>query len=165
MERPQTNQWYSLLLAVAISSLVILNPLANAQMDGWLITPEEAAMTPAADADPLQGGAHFDIGREDLDIGPIIDVQKPIAGKPLNAPIEISVTFKPRSHPIDLTTLEVVLVKFINIDITDRVVDYVSDQGIQLKEAKIPSGSHRVRVSVADTTGAVSTRDFLFEVL
>ncbi len=153
-------------MGVALSSVLMLIPVASAQMDGWFITPEEAAMAPAADADPLQGGGHVDIGRDDdLDIGPIIEVEMPVAGSPLNAPIEIRVIFRPRSHPIDLGTLEVELVKFINIDITDRVADYVSDKGIQLKEANIPSGSHRIRIILADTTGATSTQDFLIEVL
>ena len=164
MNRLQTNQWSSLNIGVALSSVVMLIPVASAQMEGWFITPEEAAMAPAADADPLQGGVHVDIGWDDLGIGPIIEVQKPVAGSPLNAPIEIRVTFTPRSHPIDLSSLEVELVKFINIDITDRVVDYTTVQGIQLKEVNIPSGSHRIRIILADTTGAVSTRDFLFEV-
>jgi len=145
----------------------MLIPVAGAQMEGWFITPEEAAMAPAGDTDPLQGGAHVDIRRDDLccEMGPIIEVQMPVAGSPLNAPIEIRVTFTPRNHPIDLSTLEVELVKFINIDITDRVVEYTTEQGIQLKEANIPSGSHRIRITLADSTGITGTQDFLFEVL
>ncbi len=167
MNRLQTNQWSSFVIGVALSSVVMLLPVASAQMEGWFITPEEAAMAPAADADPLQGGEHVDIGRDDLccDMGPIIEVQMPVAGSPLNAPIEIRVTFTPRNHPIDLSTLEVELVKFINIDITDRVVEYTTEQGIQLKEANIPSGSHRIRITLADSTGITGTQDFLFEVL
>lgn len=165
MNRLQTNQWPSLVIGVALSSVVMLIPVASAQMEGWFITPEEAAMAPAAD--PLQGGAHVDIGRDDLccDMGPIIEVQMPVAGSPLNAPIEIRVTFTPRNHPIDLSTLEVELVKFINIDITDRVLEYTTEQGIQLQEANIPSGSHRIRITLADSTGITGTQDFLFEVL
>ena len=86
-------------------------------------------------------------------------------GVPQNSPMEIVVKFVPRSHPVDLRTLEVELVKFINIDITDRVVEYTTEEGIQLKEANIPLGSHRVRIALADITGAVSVQEFLFEVL
>ncbi len=56
MNRLQTNQWSSFVIGVALSSVVMLIPIASAQMEGWFITPEEAAMAPAADADPLQGG-------------------------------------------------------------------------------------------------------------
>ena len=157
--------WPTIVWIVGVSCALMITPMASAHMDKWFITPEEAAMVPAADADPLQGGAHFNIGRDDLDIGPIIKVQKPLPESILNSPIEIRVTFTPRTHPIDLSTLEVELVKFFNIDITDRVVEYTTEKGIQLKEAKIPSGAHRVRITLADTAGAVSTRDFLFEVL
>ncbi len=144
-------------------ALIAFVPWAGAM--NWFITPEEAAMAPAAKTDPLQGGEHFAIGREDVEVGPIIEVEKPKAGVPQNSPMEIVVKFVPRSHPVDLRTLEVELVKFINIDITDRVAEYTTEQGILLKEANVPLGSHRVRIALADVTGAVSVREFLFEVL
>ena len=165
-ERPP-NRWrvMRVIMAVLALNFALMVPVPGADADSWLITPEEAAMAPAAQADPLQGGEHFAVGREDMEVGPVITVEKPKIGVPQNSPIEIVVKFVPRSHPVDLSTLEVELVKFINIDITDRVAEHTTEQGIQLKEANVPLGSHRVRIALADTTGAVSVREFLFEVI
>lgn len=164
MNKQTPNRCRVIMAALAVS-FVLLTSVPSADANSWLITPEEATMAPAAKIDPLQGGEHFAIGRQDLEIGPIIKVEKPQTGVPQNSPMEIVVKFVPRSHPVDLNTLEVELVKFINIDITDRVVEYTTEQGIQLKEANVPLGSHRVRIALADTTGAISVREFLFEVL
>ena len=161
----QTPTRRLVLIAALALSFVLIASVPGADAENWFITPEEAAMAPAARTDPLQGGEHFAIGREDVEVGPIIQVEKPQMGVPQNSPMEIVVKFVPRSHPVDLRTLEVELVKFINIDITDRVVEYTTEQGIQLKEANIPLGAHRVRIALADITGAVSVREFLFEVL
>lgn len=151
--------------AVTVSVALMMSATGGAYAENWLITPQEAAMNPAAETDPLQGGEHFNIGREALNIGPIIEVEKPQKGVPQQSPVEIVVKFVPRSHPIDIKTLEVELVKFINIDITERVVEYTTEQGIQLEKADVPEGAHRVRIELADTTGALSVQEFLFEVL
>ena len=164
MNKQTPNRWRVRIAALAVSFGLIAS-VPGADAENWFITPEEASMAPAARTDPLQGGEHFAIGREGMEVGPIITVEKPQMGVPQNSPMEIVVKFVPRSHPVDLSTLEVELVKFIDIDITDRVVEYTTEHGIQLKKADIPLGSHRVRIVLADTTGAVSVQEFLFEVL
>ncbi len=80
-------------------------------------------------------------------------------------PVHVLVKFAPLFEPVDLSSLKVVLVKFIQIDITDRIRPFVTAEGISVKEAKIPPGKHRVRISLADKTGAVSVREIAFEVL
>ena len=164
MNEQPPNRWRVIMAALAVS-IALIASVPGTFADSWFITPEEAALAPAARTDLLQGEEHFAIGREDMESGPIIKVEKPKIGVPQNSPIEIVVKFAPRNHPVDLSTLEVELVKFINIDITDRVAEYTTEQGIQLKEANVPLGSHRVRIALADTTGAVSVQEFLFEVL
>ena len=163
MNEHTRNRARALGAALAVS-IALIASIPGAQAENWFITPKEAAMVPADRNDPIRGGEHFAIGRRDVEVGPIIEVEKPEIGVTQNSPMEIVVKFVPRSHPVDLGTLEVELVKFINIDITDRVADYTTEHGIQLKEAKIPSGAHRVRIALADVTGAVSVREFLFEV-
>lgn len=158
-------QWRVLRVALAVSGVVLIMSVSGVYADRWLITPEEAAMAPADQTDPLEGLTHFEIAREDMDVGPVIEVEKPKIGVPQRSPVEIVVKFVPRSHPIDLSTLEVELVKFINIDITDRVVEYATETGIRLKKASVPLGEHRVRIALADVTGAMSTQEFLLEVL
>ncbi len=165
MNTRKLQRWPTLVWIVGVSSALMITPMASAHINGWFITPEEAAMAPAPEPDPLQGGRYAEVGREDLDIGPVIEVEKPVPGQPQSSPLEIVVKFTPRTDPIDLSSLEVGLVKFITIDITDRLIPYTTEQGIQFKEAKIPTGTHRVRITLADTTGAVSVTEFLFEVM
>jgi hypothetical protein len=50
------------------------------------------------------------------------------------------------------------VVKLVSIDITDRVRPYTSPQGIHIPDARLPSGTHIVRISVADTAGGVSRK-------
>ena len=154
---------------VVISVIIMLTAGGIAATAGnavWLITPEEAAM-PAAPSEEggLKGGTPFDIGREGPDIGPIIEVIKPTEGVPQQAPIEVAIRFTPRQQQIDLKSLKVAVVKFISIDITDRVRPYLSEEGIQIPDAKLPSGEHTVRISLSDVTGAVSVKQATIKVL
>jgi hypothetical protein len=126
--------------------------------------PEEAAMAPAPSGDGLRGSL-IDVGRGDLDLGPIIEILKPSDERQAPSPLQISIRFAPRLSPIDLETLKVSIVKFVNIDITDRVKPYATRDGIELKEAKIPAGKHRVRISLGDTTGSVTVREVMLDVL
>lgn len=129
---------------------------------GWLITPEEGAM---ASAPEVSGESSVQIESDELNLGPVIEVIKPKEGDRSKAPIEVFITFTPQSDPVDLKSLMVSVVKFMSIDITDRVKDYSSPHGIHMKEAKIPQGKHTVRISIADTNGMYSKKDITFEVL
>jgi hypothetical protein len=122
----------------------------------WLITPEEAASPPAADQVVPRG--LLEAGREEPDTGPLIDVLKPLVGKAQPVPLEIVVKFEPRNAPVDVSSLKVTLVKFVPIDITDRVRPYTSPEGIRIPDARLPSGEHTVRISLADNVGGVSRK-------
>ena len=126
----------------------------------WLITPEEAAM-PAEPADltTTKGLGPFDIGREAPDTGPLIEVVKPEGGKVQSPPVEISVKFAPRNAPVNVSSLKVLVVKFIPIDITDRVRPYTTAEGIEIPDAKLPSGEHKVRLSLSDSAGGVTRKE------
>ncbi len=163
MSAPRTACTSALVLTGTLAGLVLLGtggvPRAIADTDGWLITPEEAAQPPAPPgARELPHSGPLDIGREPPDIGPIIEVLRPTEGTAPVPPIEIVIRFTPRQQPVDLKSLKVSVVKLISIDITDRVRPYVTDRGIQIPDAKLPSGEHTVRISLSDVTGAASVR-------
>ncbi len=130
--------------------------------DGWLITPEEAASASAA---ALPGGAPFEVGRQDSNLGPTIEILKPNDGGKASGPVEIQINFVPKTGAVDVSSLKVTVVKLFPFDITDRLRDYATAEGIQIKEAKIPAGKHIVRISVADAQGARSIKEIEFEVL
>jgi hypothetical protein len=125
----------------------------------WLITPEEAGMPAAPGSEIMTRGiGPFDISRDLPDTGPLIDVIKPTAGKAL-PPLEVSVKFAARNAPVDVNSLKVTVVKLVPIDITDRVRPYVTPEGIQIPDARLPSGEHKVRISLADNAGGVTKRE------
>lgn len=133
---------------------------ASIPSDNWLITPEEAAM-PAAPAveESLEPGSRLEIGRAGVDFGPIIQLIKPADGAILGSPAEIVVQFAARRDSIDLESLKVWVVKLFSIDITDRVRTFASLEGIQIPDARLPSGQHTIRISLADVTGASTVKE------
>jgi hypothetical protein len=149
--------------ACGIAALVLCihaTSTARIEENAWLITPEEAAMAPS----PGAGKGDIAVGG-DADLGPSIHVVKPINGGSAPPPVEVDIKFSPKLSPVDLASLKVSVVKFINIDITDRVREYASAKGILVPAANIPQGKYTVRVSVADKDGLRSYKDVTFEVL
>jgi hypothetical protein len=150
------------LLVLAAGMMSVTSWGASEKEVAWLITPEEAGMAPAPG---IPGGSHLDVGRDDVMSGPIIEVIKPTDGAHDPAPIEVHIKFSAQFAPVDLATLKISVEKFISIDITDRVRDHVTLEGIHVKEAKIPRGAYTVLISLADVEGAWSRKTIWFEVL
>ena len=143
------------LMAAGVVLLALAGHARAAGSEFWLITPEEAAMAPAP-TDKM--GRPLDIGREPPDTGPMIEVLKPVSGAPVAVPLEVSVKFVPRSAPVDLASLKVTVLKLFGIDITDRIRPFTTATGIQIPDAKLPSGEHTVRIAVADASGGISQK-------
>jgi hypothetical protein len=152
------------IVGLAVLSVCLLAPApvqAGQDIDWWLITPHEAAMAPAQEG---FGSGEIQIGGES-DLGPRIEVVKPTNGGSAPPPVEVDIKFVPKMSPVDPASLKVSVVKFINIDITDRVRAQASAEGIHVPGAQIPSGKHTVRISIADMDGLRSVKDVTFEVL
>jgi hypothetical protein len=154
---------YLCCLAFSLMTLTVLGSLtmeAVASEELWLITPEEAA-TPE-EAEPLIRSRG--LGPKLPDTGPMIELLKPLANETISVPTEIVVRFTPRSAPVDLSTLKVSVVKLVRIDITDRLTPYVSPTGIKIPDANLPSGEHKVRLTVGDAEGNVTSKDVIFKI-
>ncbi len=124
-----------------------------------LITAQEAG---SPDMDPSQ--MHIEVGREEEN-GPAIELLAPQIGTPLKSPVPIAVKFIQRAgKDIDPSTFKLEYLKFLTIDLTSRVKQYVTKDGIKVPEAKLPSGTHTIRLSIGDITGALTKRIFTIEV-
>lgn len=145
---------------VLLSTLILAAPAAQATYQGWLISPEEAALQVREGqvAEPVAAveGA-----------GPSIVLKNPKALERLHSPIDIFVQFLPgkSGKPADMKTLKVTLVGWIDINITDRVLEYVKDGALQVEKAKLPSGRHRLRMHIQDVVGNPNERDIVVVVL
>jgi len=134
--------------------------------DFWFITPEEAAMAPAViDPHAIRERGLFSSEPELSENGPKIRLEKPHGDDPQPSPVEIHIQFIPRDAPVDLSTLEVTLVKIIDIDLTERVKDYATDTGLHIKDANLPSGEHTVRVTLGDTEGGLTVTQFNVKIM
>ncbi len=125
--------------------------------DNWLITPDEAALESAPEESLVRS-------RSLNNKGPRIDVLRPVEDAPQQSPFEIQVRFYPNAAAVNPDSVKVQLVKFIAIDITDRVKPYLSESGINIKEANIPAGKHLVRITVSDGKGETSSREIELQV-
>ena len=87
--------------------------------------------------------------------------------KSLHSPIDIFIAFEPgeSGKPADVETLKVTLVGFININITDRLREYIKGSNLDVEEAKLPSGKHRLRMRIKDIDGNANERDVVVTVL
>ena len=140
--------------------------LSAADQEGlWLITPDEAA-TPAAVVDPdeIRTRGLFQRAAPLPDSGPDIQIEQPGLDQALRPPLDIAISFIPRRSPVDLSTLKVTLVKLVNIDLTDRLRQYVSAEGLRLTQVQLPSGEHVVRLSLSDQAGGKTVKEITLNV-
>ncbi len=122
-----------------------------------LLTEEEGAA-----GNPPPGP--IDAGNS-LNTGPSIEVIKPEQNAVLRSPIPIVVRFVPNGRDVNLSSLKVEVLKLWTIDITNRVLPYTTREGINVENATLPSGEHKLRVTIGDVEGAVSRKVFQVKIL
>lgn len=119
-----------------------------------LVTAQEAAT-------PERPPGHIEAGKEPDD-GPIVEIVAPEKEKSYKPPVPVVVKFIPRNgREIDVATLKVEYLKSWSIDLTYKVLPYATKDGINIAEADLPSGKHRIQISIADISGA-TTRVIMF---
>jgi hypothetical protein len=102
-----------------------------------------------------------DIESKSGSAGPIIKVVTPEEGKVYAPPLNIELHFITKGlEEIDISTLKVEYLKLFSIDITQRVMPYVSKQGIKISNAQFPSGTHNLKITIGDKRGAVTIQRF-----
>ena len=97
---------------------------------------------------------------------PVIDVVSPKGDTTLKAPFSIRVQFKPQGDADIVPASFQALYGAFKFDITDRITQKakVTRQGIEVDQANIPSGNHRLTVRVTDSQGRVGERQISFSV-
>lgn len=86
---------------------------------------------------------------------PEIIVVTPKDGELVKSPVNLDIRFVPPADAtIDRTSLKVEVEKpLLNIDITEKVAPYVTEDGIMAEGAPLPNGEHTIKLSVADDKG------------
>ncbi len=120
-----------------------------------LVTEEEAALP---DAPP-------EVERQPC-TKPYIEISSPQDKKAYRAPLPIEVLFTPSTgHRIEVSKTRVRLLKgFVPIDLTQRVKEFLTAEGVSMPRADLPRGTHRVKITVEDTSGASCSKMVEFTV-
>ena len=99
--------------------------------------------------------------------GPLISIESPGESGTVNSPAAIRVVFAPGTsgETADPDSFKFLLKKLITIDLTDRVSEFVTADGIDVEEADIPPGKYKFEMRIADLAGNESARQFKMKVV
>jgi hypothetical protein len=98
--------------------------------------------------------------------GPHIKINAPKLDGPLLAPFVVDIAFEASQNKIiDYDTLRVRYLKFIPIDLTDRVKPYLSNNRWMLKDVKVPQGRHCLQVLIGYQSGEKTLMEILLNVI
>lgn len=153
-----------ILLSAICSTLFCLSPacVANGVVccgSDWLITPEEMA----AEAKVPERHRTKSLT---LTGAPKIQLLAPSVTQAVAAPFPIELKFQPGPDArVNPETFKVLWGR-LGIDITKRVLEQtkVTEAGLQLSNAKVPPGMHRLRLSVEDDKQREGTLNVTLEV-
>jgi hypothetical protein len=140
----------SLLAVVALAAAAI----AGAAQGGFeLLSQQEYQSELAARARP---GARLYARAADLN-SPTITVVKPDHSAAIQPPVDIDVRFKPaEGAAVNVSSLKISY-GFLGIDITQRILTapgvQVTAGGLRAAGARLPSGSHKLVIEIADNLG------------
>ena len=119
----------------------------------FLITEGEATLPPS----PAEKGPPPDSSG-----GPRIEVRNPAGSGELTPPFELDVRFAPGpgGGAVKMDSFQIFLVALWEIDLTPRVKPYLKadEKRLYIPKAQVPSGSHQLRLSIADEKGNLSSR-------
>jgi hypothetical protein len=91
------------------------------------------------------------------DSGPAVALISPELDGECRSPVRIIAHFTPcNGKEVDLSTLKVEWLKFITIDLTSRVLPFVTREGIFAEEVPLPPGQHKIKLSIGDTGGGAT---------
>jgi hypothetical protein len=136
-------------MAALVTAFVLCLGFASRLSAFELISPEEAALPNPPDAAMTMRG---------ISRGPSIEQVSPSENASSKSPLALVIKLTARNNEkIDKDSVKLTYVKSRPIDLTSRIKSFVSDNGIEIKEAEIPPGSHLIRVDVKDSQGRTST--------
>ena len=143
-------------LAIALG--VAAAPLSAGAQTPWrLITPEEEARDNAAPEGPFT---------PDLPAPPAIDLVRPDISAPVRNPVTIEVRFTAGpGQSINMQTFNATYGR-LGINITRRLLEHAvtTPNGLAAQNIELPRGTHRVTLSIADTSGKRASQAFRFTI-
>jgi len=135
--------------------LVLLSDAGSSAAPVELLTPQEAAQLELPTIkDPKTGKLSAPGDKTSVPGAPAIFFDMPVPGTPVATPFPVKVRFVPAGDAkVLIDTLKIEVLKLIPISLIAKVKPYLSAEGINVPEAKIPSGKYNVRVAISDDKG------------
>ena len=107
----------------------------------WIVTAGDATLGPSSTTNADRA----------ITRGPAIRLVSPTGTVPANAPFDFRIEFAARGgEKIAPASVQVVLLRGNDIDITSRLKPYVSPAGIAIPNALVPPGKFVLQVAVSD---------------
>jgi hypothetical protein len=86
--------------------------------------------------------------------GPQIEVVSPSLAGLIKSPFDLKIKFKAHGGAeIDRDSVAITYRKVPAIDLTQRIGPYIRADGIDMKDAELPAGTHGFRIDVKDSRG------------
>jgi hypothetical protein len=95
----------------------------------------------------------------------VVFVSPSNSGALVKSPLNVKIRF--RAHggaAIDRESIVVTYKKLPPVDMTQRLIPYIRQDGIELDAAEIPPGTHRLRIDVKDADGRLGTGTLVINV-
>lgn len=128
------------------------------QAMAWpLITPEEEGRDRAAPDAPAP---------PDRPPPPTITLVRPDISQPIRNPVTIEVQFTPGpGSSVNMDSFNAIYGR-LGINITRRLLDHAvaTNDGLSATDVELPSGDHRITLSIADTSGRTASKTLRFSV-
>ena len=130
--------------AMALACLRAPNAIAEV-----LITESEAALPAVPNVIMTTRG---------LTRGPGIEQLSPKPDQSVNSPLQFKIKFETRNNvAIDPASVRLIYLKSKPIDLTERIKNHVTPNGIEMNKAEVPPGTHVLRLDLKDKQDRVGT--------
>ena len=97
--------------------------------------------------------------------GPKIDVISPPEDVAQKSPIRLIIRFRTfGGAAVDTDSVRMIYEKKPLVELTPRIASYVTAAGIRLDRARVPPGTHVIRLQLKDTANRLSVAAFKFSV-
>lgn len=127
-----------------VSIAVVLAAFSSIAFSAPLISPKEAELPNASPTLSTRG----------ISRGPAIKLNSPEVDAPVVSPFEFKVSFNARGDSkIDPNSVKVIYMKSPFVDLTPRLKNAISANGIDFSKAEVPPGTHTIRITVKDSEG------------
>ena len=84
----------------------------------------------------------------------------------MHSPLHLQIKFESfGGTKIDLASIKATYLRTPNVDLTDRIKQFSTSEGIDMPDAEVPAGEHMVRVEIKDTAGHPASASYVLKVL